>query len=93
MRVALPEEDVERMEAGYSLPRIQFDHLLFDECQKLVRDAGGSVIQDGNVKDVIFDDGNGGEDPGKGSGDNRHAAGITVKIGGRSGKEMTYLST
>ena len=93
VRVALPEEDVERMEAGYSLPRIQFDHLLFDECQKLVRDAGGSVIQGGNVKNVIFDDGNGGEDPGKGSGDNRHAAGITVKIGGRSGKEMTYLST
>ena len=45
------------------------------------------------MKNVIFDDGNGGEDPGKGSGDNRHAAGITVKIGGRSGKEMTYLST
>ena len=30
VRVALPEEDVARLEAGYSLPRQQFDHLLFN---------------------------------------------------------------
>ena len=92
VRVALPEEDVEKMEAGYSLPRIQFDHLLFDECQKMVRESGGSIIQDGNVKSVIFDDGDGGDDPGKGSGDKRHAAGINVKIGGRNGKNLTFHS-
>jgi flavin-dependent dehydrogenase len=84
VRVALPEDDVEKMEAGYSLPRIQFDHLLFEECQKHVRDAGGHVIQGGDVKSVLFDDGSGGSDPGKGSKDARHAAGITVQIGGKN---------
>ena len=92
VRVALPEDDVEKMEAGYSLPRIQFDHLLFDECQKLVRDANGSVIQGGDVKTVLFDDGNGGEDPGKGSKDGRHAAGIVVQIGGKKGEELSFYS-
>ena len=45
VRVPLPEEDVARLEAGYSLPRAQFDSLLFNRCQQLVRDAGGSVLQ------------------------------------------------
>ena len=45
VRVALPEEDVQRLEAGYSLTRLQFDHLLFDRCQNLVRENGGKVIQ------------------------------------------------
>lgn len=92
VRVALPEEDVQKMEAGYSLPRIQFDYLLFDSCQKMVIDAGGSVIQDGDVKTVLFDDGNGGKDPGEGSKDERHASGISVKIGGKNGEEVTYHS-
>ena len=63
VRVALPEEDVQRLEAGYSLPRMQFDHLLFDRCQELVRENGGKVIQDCAVTEVLFDDGSGGEDP------------------------------
>ena len=57
VRVALPEEDVQRLEAGYSLPRMQFDHLLFDRCQQLVRENGGKVIQDCAVTQVLFDDG------------------------------------
>ena len=73
VRVALPEEDVQRLEAGYALPRIQFDHLLFDRCQHLVRESGGMVIQDCAVKDVLFDDGNGGDDPGVGTGNHRYA--------------------
>ena len=92
VRVALPEEDVQKMEAGYSLPRIQFDHLLFENCQNMVRDAGGSVIQEGDVKTVLFDDGKGGKDPGEGSREARHASGITVLIGGKKGEEMTYYS-
>ena len=93
VRVALPEEDVQRLEAGYSLPRMQFDHLLFDRCQQLVRENGGKVIQDCLVTGVIFDDGKGGADPGDGSGALRHAKGVTVKIGGRKGEERTYYST
>ena len=45
VRVALPEEDVQRLEAGYSLPRQQFDHLLFNQVQRTVRDAGGAVLK------------------------------------------------
>ena len=89
VRVALPEEDVQRLEAGYALPRIQFDHLLFDRCQHLVRESGGMVIQDCAVKDVLFDDGNGGDDPGVGTGNHRYAHGVTVTIGGRGGEQRT----
>ena len=92
VRVPLPEEDVERLEAGYALPRAQFDSLLFNRCQSMVRDACGSVIQGGEVRTVLFDDGKGGEDPGEGSGDARHAAGVVVRIGGRKGEERTYYS-
>ncbi|MDA8805445.1 NAD(P)/FAD-dependent oxidoreductase [Euryarchaeota archaeon] len=92
VRVPLPEEDVQRLEAGYALPRAQFDSLLFNRCQKLVRDAGGSVIQGGEVRTVLFDDGKGGEDPGEGSGDARHASGLVLRIGGRGGEERTFHS-
>ena len=90
VRVALPEEDVQRLEAGYSLPRQQFDHLLFNQVQQLVRDAGGAVIQGGDVRDVLYDDGDGGEDPGKGSGSARHARGVVVRVGGRNGEELEF---
>ena len=90
VRVPLPEEDVEKMEAGYALPRAQFDSLLFNRCQAMVRDSGGSIIQGGEVRTVLFDDGGGGEDPGEGSGDARHATGVVVRIGGRNGEERTF---
>lgn len=90
VRVPLPEEDVEKMEAGYALPRAQFDSLLFNRCQAMVREAGGSIIQGGEVRTVLFDDGGGGEDPGEGSGDARHATGVVVRIGGRNGEERTF---
>ena len=92
VRVPLPEEDVQKLEAGYALPRAQFDSLLFNRCQAMVRDAGGLVIQGGEVRSVLFDDGAGGEDPGEGAGDARHASGVVVRIGGRSGEERTYYT-
>ena len=92
VRVPLPEEDVQRLEAGYALPRAQFDSLLFNRCQAMVREAGGLVIQGGEVRSVLFDDGAGGEDPGEGAGDARHASGVVVRIGGRSGEERTYYT-
>ena len=92
VRVPLPEEAVERLEAGYALPRAQFDALLFDRCQGMVREAGGSIIQGGDVRSVLFDDGNGGEDPGEGTGDARHASGVVVRVGGRKGEEFTFHS-
>ncbi|MCH1584054.1 MAG: NAD(P)/FAD-dependent oxidoreductase [Flavobacteriales bacterium] len=92
VRVPLPEEAVERLEAGYALPRAQFDALLFSRCQNMVRESGGSIIQGGDVRSVLFDDGNGGEDPGEGSGDARHARAVVVRIGGRKGEEFTFHS-
>ena len=92
VRVPLPEEAVERLEAGYALPRAQFDALLFDRCQGMVREAGGSILQGGDVRSILFDDGNGGEDPGEGSGDARHASGVVVRIGGRKGEEFTFYT-
>tara|TARA_B100001094_G_scaffold325255_1_gene379276 strand:- start:298 stop:1677 length:1380 start_codon:yes stop_codon:yes gene_type:complete len=90
VRVALPEEDVARLEAGYALPRKQFDTLLFREVQDTVRAAGGSVIQGGEVRQVLYDDGKGGADPGPHSGDARHGAGVVVRVGGRGGEEFTF---
>ena len=92
VRVPLPEEDVQRLEAGYALPRAQFDSLLFNRCQAMVREADGLVIQGGEVRSVLFDDGAGGEDPGEGAGDARHASGVVVRIGGRNGEERTYYT-
>ena len=56
VRVMLPEEEFERMEAGYSLPRLQFDYMMFKQATELVIGAGGCVIQDFTVKDVVVDD-------------------------------------
>ena len=78
VRVALPEEDVQKLEAGYSLPREQFDYLLFRNTQELVRNAGGHVIQDGEVREVILKD--------------DQAIGVQVRIGGRNGEVMSYFS-
>ena len=78
VRVALPEEDVQKLEAGYSLPREQFDYLLFRNTQELVRNAGGHVIQDGEVRQVILKD--------------DQAIGVQVRIGGRNGEVISYFS-
>lgn len=72
VRVALPEEDVQKLEAGYSLPREQFDYLLFKNTQELVRNAGGHVIQNAEVREVILKD--------------DLAVGVEVRIGGKKGK-------
>ena len=87
LSLPLPEQHVARLEAGYALPRQQFDHLLFDRVQELVREKGGSVIQGGSVKEVLYNDGN---DPGKGTGSKRKATGIRLTVGGRKGTVMEF---
>ncbi len=52
VRISLPEEEVENREAGYSLPRRQFDTLLFRNANEKVLESGGSVIQGFTVKEV-----------------------------------------
>ncbi len=52
VRIALPEEEFENREAGYSLPRRQFDTILFRNANEKVLDSGGAVIQNFTVKEV-----------------------------------------
>ena len=74
--VPLPEEDVERLQAGYSLPRQQFDWLLFERATELVLENGGSVIQGGMVTNVYDTDG--------------VITGVEVGIGGKKGELRDY---
>jgi len=76
--VPLPEEDVARLEAGYSLPRQQFDWLLFDRATELVIENGGSVMQGTTVTEV-YSEGN-------------KITGIQVGIGGKRGEKMNFYA-
>ncbi len=47
VRVMLPKESYEKgLQSGYALPRMQFDYMMFQRGQEIVRENGGSVIQD-----------------------------------------------
>ena len=76
--VPLPEEDIQKMEAGYSLPRQQFDWLLFERVTELVLESGGAVIQGSTVKNVL-------ESEGK-------ITGVEVKIGSDKSDLVTYVA-
>ena len=75
VKVMLPQDDFEKKMAGYSLPRKQFDYMMFKRATEIVTEAGGSVIQGFNVKEVQ-------EDEGK-------ITGVTGSFGGRSSKSPT----
>ena len=86
VRVMLPKESYEKMglQSGYSLPRIQFDYMMFKRGQEIVRENGGAVIQGFSVNAITIE-----------KTDNGHKiSGITGNIGGkRSGNEdMTFTS-
>ena len=55
--ISLPKEDVERREAGYALPRIQFDYMMFKRATDLVISNGGKVVQGTKVIEVNHDSG------------------------------------
>ncbi len=50
---SLPLEEIQNKEAGYALPRLQFDYMMFKKATEHVISAGGSVIQNFHVKEVI----------------------------------------
>ena len=52
VRVMLPEESFNRLEAGYALPRMQFDYMMFKQATDLVIENGGAVVQNFSVTDV-----------------------------------------
>ncbi|MBI87601.1 MAG: hypothetical protein CMB67_01025 [Euryarchaeota archaeon] len=57
VKVMLPQDEFEKKMAGYSLPRLQFDYMMFKKATDLVRENGGSVIQGFSVNDVHDDEG------------------------------------
>lgn len=56
VKIDLPKEAFEKLEAGYSLPRIQFDYMMFKRATEIVLENGGSVIQGFSVKDIKVTD-------------------------------------
>ena len=67
--------------AGYVFPRIQFDWVLFHRAVELIRKNGGSVIQNFAVKELVYENIDGGGDPGIKSGDKRKVIGVKGKYG------------
>ena len=57
VKVMLPKEEFEKKMAGYSLPRVQFDYMMFKRATEIVAGAGGSVIQGFTVGEVHHDKG------------------------------------
>ena len=51
---SLPMEEIKNKEAGYALPRLQFDYMMFKKATEYVLSGGGSVIQNFNVEEVLF---------------------------------------
>ncbi|MDP7091278.1 MAG: NAD(P)/FAD-dependent oxidoreductase [Candidatus Thalassarchaeaceae archaeon] len=73
VRVMLPKEEFEKKMAGYALPRVQFDYMMFKRSTELVLGAGGAVIQGFGVTEVGVEDG--------------RVTGVTGRFGGRNSTE------
>ena len=82
--IPLPKDDVAKREAGYALPRLQFDYMMFLRATELVRDAGGKVVQGTSVSNVHHDETNL-KITGvtiEGSSNSTHMAPLTIGAGG-----------
>ncbi|MBJ23234.1 MAG: hypothetical protein CMB64_01055 [Euryarchaeota archaeon] len=55
---SLPLEEIKNKEAGYALPRLQFDYMMFKKATEYVLSSGGFVIQNFNVDEVLFENQN-----------------------------------
>jgi len=73
VKIKLPPDQVEDRTAGYSLPRLQFDYMMFKRATELVLENGGSVIQNFNVHEVHI----------TGEGGNQSIAGVSGILGGK----------
>ena len=76
-KVQLPNNEL----AGYVFPRLQFDWILFEHAVELVTNNGGKVVQNLTVKKIIYEDIDGGNDPGDKSKDQRKIIGVNGKSG------------
>ena len=83
IQCSLPEEEIENKEAGFALPRKEFDYVMFKRSVELVLQNGGSVIQDFTVTNVNVDES-----------DENKIIGVTGIIGGKkSGRDpLTFTA-
>jgi flavin-dependent dehydrogenase len=83
IQCSLPEEEIENKEAGFALPRKEFDYVMFKRSVELVLENDGSVIQDFTVTNVNVDES-----------DEKKIIGVTGIIGGKkSGNEpLTFTA-
>jgi geranylgeranyl reductase family protein len=78
---SLPLEEIQNKEAGYALPRIQFDYMMFKKAVEHVLSAGGSVIQNFNVKEILVEN----------EKDTQKITGIVGIVGSKKeGKELRF---
>jgi flavin-dependent dehydrogenase len=78
VKIDLPADQVKDRTAGYSLPRLQFDYMMFKRATELILENGGSIIQNFTVRDIHVD----------GVGNEQRITGVSGIIGGnRSGNE------
>ncbi len=78
VKIDLPADQVKDRTAGYSLPRLQFDYMMFKRATELILENGGSIIQNFTVRDIHVD----------GVKNEQRITGISGIIGGnRSGNE------
>lgn len=78
---SLPIEEIENKEAGYALPRIQFDYMMFKKAVEHVQNSGGSIIQNFNVNEILLED----------SGGTKKITGVIGNVGSKKeGLELTF---
>jgi flavin-dependent dehydrogenase len=78
VKIDLPADQVKDRTAGYSLPRLQFDYMMFKRATELILENGGSIIQNFTVRDIHVD----------GVKNEQRITGVSGIIGGnRSGNE------
>mgnify|MGYP003303081442 FL=1 len=54
VKVMLPQDEFEKKMAGYSLPRLQFDYMMFKKATDIVLENRGAVIQGFSVNAVSY---------------------------------------
>ena len=81
VKVMLPQDEFEKKMAGYSLPRLQFDYMMFKKATDIVLENRGAVIQGFSVNDVHDD--------------KQRITGVSGRFGkrGEEGPTLTYSAS
>ena len=78
---SLPLEEIKNKEAGYALPRLQFDYMMFKKATEYVLSNRGSVIQNFSVNEVLFENKN-----------TKKITGISGSFGRKNIEKLTFYA-